>query len=209
MTSSTMQLELIPSQVRVSATWFRTGICPRIRIVFDCYMTSKIPRATKGSTADRARNTRTSRRCEGSCVVEDAIGSLDTLRFYRREHVGLNIKVLDSKSRADVQKVLESRTHLAIVVLNTHVCISSDGRCQALRWIAVVGSRDGSHVVAEDRVVQWCGGQSTRPLGWTRINAVHAQSQRGRSGVARTTGTVLERPEPSFEGVQPNCIEGA
>lgn len=131
MTSSTMQLELILSQVRVSAARFRTRMCPRIRIVFDCYMTAKIPRATKGSAADSARNTRTSRRCEGCCIVEDAIGSLDILRFCRREHVGLNIKV-DSKIRADVQKVFESHTHLAVVVLGTNVCISSDGRCQVL-----------------------------------------------------------------------------
>lgn len=73
----------------------------------------------------------------------------------------------------------------------------------------MVGSRDGSHVVAEDRVVQCCVGQGTRLSGWTGINSVHAQSGRGRSAAARTTVTVLERPEPSFEGVQPNCIEGA
>jgi hypothetical protein len=158
--TSLMLPELILSQhsvqARVSAILSRTRISRGVLIVFE-FMAAAIRRATKSFAANIATNTWSDRShsignrrqwhgpalqtpednwCGGRGIVEDAMGGWDILRFYIREHAGLNIKVLGFRGEVDVENISEVNViHWLVVMLGTSVCIytSLGGRFQACR----------------------------------------------------------------------------
>jgi hypothetical protein len=186
--TSLMLSELILSQhsvrARVSAILSRTRISRGVLIVFE-FMAAAIRRATESFAANIATNTWSDRShsignwcqwhghalqtpednwCEGRGIVKDAMGDWDILRFYIREHAGLNIKAL--RFKVEIEKISKVSVIHWLVVMLSDMCIylSLAGRFQACRCIVGTEFND-SGVGAQDRAEHWCAGKSIELLG--------------------------------------------